>query len=164
MGNYQAFVNRKSFKRHPTLVDDKRGIISNKIELQKTFKPCWPSSENFFKHLRGLNFSLHFLKIGRLNIAYQLGLLDFGRYSFCFHLFFKKKLSFSFLSFFIFDPFFLFVFIILFFNSNLKLLSFYPNFLSSLILHHTTYKLCLKYLKTIVLCHTIYMMKVYYVP
>ncbi len=40
MGNYHTFLNKNSFTRYPTLVDDKGGIIFNKIELQKTFKLC----------------------------------------------------------------------------------------------------------------------------
>ncbi len=40
MGDSQAFLNMKVFTRHPILVDDKGGIISNKIELQKNFKQC----------------------------------------------------------------------------------------------------------------------------
>jgi hypothetical protein len=40
MGDSQAILNMKSFTKHPTLVDDKGGIISNKIELQKHFKLC----------------------------------------------------------------------------------------------------------------------------
>jgi hypothetical protein len=35
MGDYQAFLNKKSFTKGPTLVDDKGGIISNKLSYKK---------------------------------------------------------------------------------------------------------------------------------
>ncbi len=158
MGKYHTFLNKKSFTRYPTLVNDKEGIISNKIELQKTFKLCWPSSKTFFKHLLGLNLALHFLKFGSPYIAYQLGLIDFGRYSFFFSSFFFL-IFFHLWSLF---PFHLYHFS--FFNSIFLILSFYPNFISSLILCHTTYNLRLKFFLIIYLCHTIYTIKVYYVP
>ncbi len=93
MGDSQTFLNMKYFTRHPILVDDKGRIISNKIELQKVFKLCGPSFSTLFKHLPNLNSTLHFLKFGRPNLAYQLGLLDFGRYSFNFHPFFNLFLK-----------------------------------------------------------------------